>query len=773
MEVPNGAYELTAISNQQEVLKALAVTEQSSQLSMDLNSTAVTAYLNASKKDTIHMIRQEEILMVQSAIDRADDKLTSPDSSSEEKAMSLALLSIKEEIKKVSTNQQQMSLLDKDSMIETLTTKEVLETNVQKVSIQVLQRTGKNIHLPSSDNVMNMLSEHEVLGNSNILIQNIHITQIHTSQHTQTEVIHQHPDEQNILPNLVETLPVAQENITETEGNKTEGNDHQIDDEKTSERIPHSAIPELTISEANPHISTSNPIALWHFDHISPSLASDGSGHGSHGVILGAEPYEHGKFGQALYFDGIDDRVDIGNWTFPNSTTSLTISLWFKAVDFGISDARLISKATGTNNKEHVFMLSTIRHGTQHTLRARLKTRQGQVKELIAKHDVLANGQWVHAAMVYNNQELRIYQNRKLIASTPLQGSIAYEPLIPMSIGNQPQGGKAFHGKIDDVRIYHRALSITELSEIANHQYQAPRITMPETLIQNQPGERQLKAEVDHAPNDSSKISWSSIQGPSSISFDDPHAKQTKANFTEEGIYRLRVSTGKIPYLNHSESKVIVGAPLNNITLHHWDMNEPSGEIIADTIGGRSGVAIGTSYHEGKDGGSRYFNGFNDYIDLGNFDLKDKTEHFSLSAWIFPKSFDDSEGRIFSKAGSTAKNDHILMLSTYKTSKQVVLRARLKNHHGKVYELVAKNEGLTTFKWQHVMMSYNGEKLSLYLNGEEIASMDARGYLATDPNVDTRIGANPNGKKFFHGLIDDLRIFSRPLNTGEREWILE
>lgn len=54
-----------------------------------------------------------------------------------------------------------------------------------------------------------------------------------------------------------------------------------------------------------------NVTAIWHFDEIDCSIAKDVSGNSNDGMILGPEKCE-GFFGNALYFDGIDDAVKAG-----------------------------------------------------------------------------------------------------------------------------------------------------------------------------------------------------------------------------------------------------------------------------------------------------------------------------------------------------------------------------------------------------------------------------------------------------------------------------
>ena len=85
-------------------------------------------------------------------------------------------------------------------------------------------------------------------------------------------------------------------------------------------------------------------------------------------------------------------------------------------------------------------------------------------------------GQWVHlAGILTTKKELQIYVNGKLTASTKAPGLIAGNPQEAMEIGVDDGAivGKysslfAFKGLIDEVRVYHRALSAAEIGRHAS-----------------------------------------------------------------------------------------------------------------------------------------------------------------------------------------------------------------------------------------------------------------------------------------------------------------
>ena len=68
--------------------------------------------------------------------------------------------------------------------------------------------------------------------------------------------------------------------------------------------------------------------------------------------------------------------------------------------------------------------------------------------------------------------------------------------------------------------------------------------------------------------------------------------------------------------------------------------------------------------------------------------------------------------------------------------------------------------------WSHIALTYDGQKLRLFLNGKEVSSRDAKGTIVRTSGPLWMGGSHPYGE-FFRGLIDDVRIYNRPLGVPE------
>jgi hypothetical protein len=199
----------------------------------------------------------------------------------------------------------------------------------------------------------------------------------------------------------------------------------------------------------------------------SGTLVSDASEQGNDGTLANgpvftADTADGSTF--ALRFDGVDDYVDLG--TLDAAGTGLTLATWFKADSYP-GDPRLISKATSTQENDHVFMLGTTVSGGATRLRGRLKVG-GATTTLIATSGNLDAGVWHHAALTHDGTTLRLYLDGVEVGSTGLVGVVDQDPSVLVAVGSQPPGagGQHFDGLIDDVRILQRSLSTAEIANL-------------------------------------------------------------------------------------------------------------------------------------------------------------------------------------------------------------------------------------------------------------------------------------------------------------------
>ena len=231
-----------------------------------------------------------------------------------------------------------------------------------------------------------------------------------------------------------------------------------IDDIRLYRQAPEALIPQ------DP--GTSNLVAYYAMENN----AQDSSGNGHHGTSVGGPVYAPSMSGMAMDFDGTDDFVDLGPLDVVGG--GITLSLWLNPENYAHNDARALSKAIGVGENDHWWMLST--QGLDRVLRFRLKTDDGEgTTTLLADSGGVSTNEWTHAAATWDGSAMRIYHNLLEVGSMAKGGgAVAVDAGVGAAIGNQPldAGDKHWDGLIDEVRIYNRALSQSELLHIASEQ---------------------------------------------------------------------------------------------------------------------------------------------------------------------------------------------------------------------------------------------------------------------------------------------------------------
>ena len=200
----------------------------------------------------------------------------------------------------------------------------------------------------------------------------------------------------------------------------------------------------------------------------------------------------------------------------------------------------------------------------------------------------------------------------------------------------------------------------------------------------------------------------------------------------------------------------------------YWPLDEGTGETATDNSGnGHNGTLVNDPTWSGNE---LIFDGVNDYIDAGTFDVPGQA--LTLAGWIQSddlgscSSFMDC--RIISKADSTSEQDHYWMISTIKVGSATRLRFRLKTD-GVTSTLVASSGDLTNGEIFHAAATYDGTTMRLYKDGVEVGSLAKTGTIDSSATTKIWIGANPMvaSDRPWQGLISDIRVYQTALTAAE------
>ncbi|MGB3073368.1 MAG: LamG-like jellyroll fold domain-containing protein [Candidatus Moraniibacteriota bacterium] len=195
----------------------------------------------------------------------------------------------------------------------------------------------------------------------------------------------------------------------------------------------------------------------WSFNgqDLSGTTAADRSGAGNNGTLTNGPTITEGKLGQALNFDGTNDTVSISPTGLP--TGSRTISVWAKATLLDGSYRGVIGYGNQNNGEAFAIQINSSNEW--------VITGWGAPNAVSGGAVVL--NQWTHIVGTYSGGNASIYVNGVLVGGP---AAITSAPNLNYSaIGSRLDGGgDYFPGQIDEVRIYNRVLSDTEVKALYN-----------------------------------------------------------------------------------------------------------------------------------------------------------------------------------------------------------------------------------------------------------------------------------------------------------------
>ncbi len=177
--------------------------------------------------------------------------------------------------------------------------------------------------------------------------------------------------------------------------------------------------------------------------------------------VNAVEPWTGGKSGYGMRFDGVDDYVNVDR-NVVNTTQAFSVSAWVKPGEYKTTawEIRIVADRDTLN----AFTL----YQYNNSLGFGVWNNTENFSRITAENSLLI-GEWTQAAATYNGNTIRLYVNGTLVNSTSVQG-IVRDNLGALKIGGgEITGGvRAFNGTIDEVKIYNRALSDSEIANIYN-----------------------------------------------------------------------------------------------------------------------------------------------------------------------------------------------------------------------------------------------------------------------------------------------------------------
>lgn len=431
--------------------------------------------------------------------------------------------------------------------------------------------------------------------------------------------------------------------------------------------------------------------------------------------------------GDSLELDGSDDRVVLSG-SLPPYRSDFSLVAWFKtpSADNSDNNARLVSQ-------DWLEWELWVPDGT---LTASIGNFSDRIR--VEGPDIEDN-RWHQAVASYDRDgDMVLYLDGEEVGREDIgEWSDVSLPGDSVTLGSHG-GAHYYNGSLDDVRVYNRSLSESEIENfyreksisgeglVLHHDFnEGPKncdLTSSEVCLTDKSGNGNDGAPENFDDNDFNTVSGWLNQTP----LNHPSLKDSSEN---NNLGRFSIE--------------------NEGTLKNFDFDSSSG------------------WTEGVEEDSALeFDGNDDYVEIGHSSDINISGEVTVSQWVRPDNLPSSgDERMWAKAGGTSGTD-VAYQSYFRDGSPKFEFYADGGWHGVSGSSV--NEG----EWIHLVYTFDGSEMRLYKNGTLDGSSTSSAGVETNEDP-LNIGFDTRKDYYFNGIIGEMKIFNRSVSDAEAESIYQ
>jgi PKD repeat protein len=512
----------------------------------------------------------------------------------------------------------------------------------------------------------------------------------------------------------------------------------------------------IGLSSVFAQIPTEGLVGYWPFT----GNANDESGNGNNGTVNNATLVtdRFGNLNSAYWFNGTNAFIEVPESTSLNSTSSgdLTFTCW---IEYG--------------NLNNCFWLHyRIINGTGGGVGYSIEQYLSKIcynnwpgTSFISDLTNIIPGNWYFVCVTLDVSEnlSKLFLNANQVGSC-LNPLVVPTPQVFINFGRNCNTGSFAQGSLDDIRIYSRTLNDQEIQELFNEN-QPPVSLNANFSATPLEGVAPLNVQfTDESAGNPSVWIWD-FQNDG---VNDAFIQNPTFFYEEPGIYSVKLivinSTEMDTLVKENYITVNQGSNVEGLVAYYpfnGNANDESGNGNNGTVNG----AILTSDRFGNPNSAYYFNGINDYIDIGSFPVN----AFTFAGWIYCENINQSNlNAIISRMNYAYPGGFEFRVEPDSRLQMVVADQGGFNN-------TYTDAGINTNQWYFVVSTYDSSNVKIYVNSNLVGSNPCGFNLISGGEID--FGTRPNNgihDGWFNGVIDDFRIFNRALSGEEiLEFFLE
>ncbi|MCH7724630.1 MAG: T9SS type A sorting domain-containing protein [Bacteroidetes bacterium] len=196
--------------------------------------------------------------------------------------------------------------------------------------------------------------------------------------------------------------------------------------------------------------------AYYNMDEGSGGTLVDASNHENDGNVFGTPTWETAIDSLGLKSDGINDYTTVPDDNTLDISDKITLAAWIRAEKTG---EQVILEKENASTGYSIFLNSSGSFSVRFN---------GDETKRVNTSSIYSNrlDKWVHFAATYDGSKIRTYVNGLPDDSLAASFTIGTNSEV-LSIGSYSDGSKKFMGLLDEVKIIHDALSLSNIKNLA------------------------------------------------------------------------------------------------------------------------------------------------------------------------------------------------------------------------------------------------------------------------------------------------------------------
>lgn len=208
-------------------------------------------------------------------------------------------------------------------------------------------------------------------------------------------------------------------------------------------------------------------IGHWRFDESSGTTATDSSPNGFSGTLINGPNWGPGHIGNGLYFDGINDQVQVQDAPGLRLTTPFTVAFWSKKHAENADFTLYVGKGDPIHRNFAIWDVA----GASGKLLFQYRSEGGTYHSFTSKTELVID-RWYHVTCTWDGAMGRIYIDGQLDAFGAMTG-LPLTSADPLVMGYAGFHGR-FAGVLDEVCILGRAVGESEVPGLMQSSLSGP-----------------------------------------------------------------------------------------------------------------------------------------------------------------------------------------------------------------------------------------------------------------------------------------------------------